>query len=119
MKYLVVDEVSMISAHFLHQVSERMCKAKAWDPLMNGKPFGGVNVIFTGDIGQLPPVNALSLFSHTLVNQINANISQTPMGQGALNGAFLWRQLNKVVILKKNERAKTDMPFVNLLSRVH
>ena len=117
-RYLVVDEVSMISAHFLDQVSERISKAKAWNPTSLDKPFGGVNLIFTGDIGQLPPVNAASLFSHTLVNQINSNVAQTPTGQGALNGAFLWRQVNKVIILKKNERAKKDPRFINLLSRV-
>lgn len=117
-KYLVVDEVSMISAHFFHQVSERISKAKSWDTSMAGKPFGGVNLVVTGDIGQLKPVNAASLFSHTLVEQLNANVAQTPKGQEALNGAFLWRQLNKVVVLKKNVRAKGDDAFINMLSRI-
>ena len=35
-----------------------------------------------------------------------------------LNGAFLWRQLNKVVVLKKNLHVKNNNPFVNLLSCV-
>jgi hypothetical protein len=41
-KYLVIDEVSMISAYFFNQVSERICKAKAlsyskdvWSGIMN------------------------------------------------------------------------------------
>jgi ATP-dependent DNA helicase PIF1 len=108
----------MISAHFFNQVSERLSIAKGSDPSTAGKPFGGVNLIVTGDLGQLPPVNAASLFSHTLVKQLNTNITETPKGQEALNGAFLWRQINKVIILKNNERAKKDKPFINLLSRV-
>ena len=99
---MVIDEVSMISAYFFNQVSERLSKAKGWDPSSHEKPFGGVNLIITGDIGQLPPVNAASLFSHTLVDQLSTNITENPTGQGALNGAFLWRQLNKVIVLKKN-----------------
>ena len=83
-----------------------------------GKPFGGVNLIITGDIGQLFPMNAASLFSHTLVAQLGANVRQSAIGQGALNGAFLWRQINKVVILQKNEHAKTDPKFINLLARI-
>lgn len=117
-KYLVIDEISMISAHFFNQVSERISKAKAWDPNTHSKPFGGVNLIITGDIGQLAPVNASSLFSHNLVEQIKANTSQTTEGQAALNGAFLWRQINKVVILKRNVRAQGDKPFINLLARI-
>jgi ATP-dependent DNA helicase PIF1 len=95
-----------------------MSKAKGWDPQAASKPFGGINLIITGDIGQLPPVNAASLFSHTLVTQLKANTGQTPIGQGALNGTFLWRQINKVVILKKNIKAEGDQPFINMLTRI-
>jgi hypothetical protein len=89
-----------------------------WDTSSAGKPFGRMNLIITGDIGQLPPVNAASLFSHTLVAQLGANIGQSAIGQGALNGAFLWHQINKVVILQKNECAKTDPKFINLLAHI-
>jgi hypothetical protein len=69
---------------------------KAWDPTSSGKPLGGVNLVIMGDIGQLPPINAASLFLHKLVNRIKANMVETNSGQESLNGAFLWRQLNKV-----------------------
>jgi len=108
----------MISANFFHQVSERISKAKAWDPASGDKPFGGVNLIITGDMGQMPLVNTASLFSHKLVKQINMNMAQTPLGQELLNGAFLWCQLNKVIELRQNLRAKGDKQFINLLSRI-
>lgn len=66
-KYLVIDEISIISAHFFVQVSERISKAKLWDPSTHSKPFGDINLIITGDVGQLAPVNTSSLFLHKLV----------------------------------------------------
>ncbi|KAH7908091.1 hypothetical protein BJ138DRAFT_977759, partial [Hygrophoropsis aurantiaca] len=71
-------------------------------------PFGGVNVIFTGDFGQLKPVMATALFSHSVVDVINNRTAQTPSGQSSLHGALLWRQVTKVIELKKNWRARKD-----------
>jgi len=43
----------MISANFFHQVSERISKAKAWDPASGDKPFGGHGPDATGKHRQL------------------------------------------------------------------
>lgn len=48
---LVVDEVSMMSARvfdLINQIGKRARK--------NSRPFGGIQIIFTGDFYQLPPV---------------------------------------------------------------
>ena len=50
-KVLIIDEVSMLSAHVLALV-DRVCKAVHH----NDKPFGGIQVILVGDFFQLPPV---------------------------------------------------------------
>lgn len=52
LKYLAVDEVSMIGAELLDLVNELFQIARKCD-----RPFGGVKVIFFGDFLQLPPVN--------------------------------------------------------------
>ncbi|KAG2752525.1 hypothetical protein P692DRAFT_20698564, partial [Suillus brevipes Sb2] len=39
-------------------------------------------------------------------------------GQTGLHGAFLWRQVDTVVELKKNWRAKDDAHFVQMLNRI-
>lgn len=52
-KVLIIDEISMISPEFfslLDQVGKRVRKVP-------DKPFGGIQVIVTGDFLQLPPVN--------------------------------------------------------------
>ena len=115
-RYLIIDEISMISAKLFAEISTRICQARSWDPEMSEKPFGGVNMIFTGDFGQLRPVRAASLFSYRLVDVIGPDISQKEQGQTALHGASLWRQVNQVVELKTNIRAGSDQEFVNLLA---
>ena len=48
---LIVDEVSMMSCKLFEilEITARLCRK-------NPKPFGGIQVIFTGDFYQLPPV---------------------------------------------------------------
>jgi hypothetical protein len=117
-KYLIIDEISMISPALLSQISRRICSAKSWDPSATSQPFGGVNIIFTGDFGQLTPVKTYSLFSHELIKKLSPNVRDTEEGQSSLHGVFLWRQVNRVVELKKNWRAEEDPEFVNLLQRI-
>lgn len=117
-KYLVIDEISIVDSLLLSQISHRISIGRASDEACLGLPYGGVNVIFTGDMGQLRPVKAKSLFSYELVKKLSPNVAQTTYGQGALHGACLWRQINTVVELKMNWRAKKDPEFVNLLARV-
>ncbi|KAF8143072.1 hypothetical protein K438DRAFT_1634279 [Mycena galopus ATCC 62051] len=69
-------------------------------------------------MGQLRPVQALSVFAHELVDHIPSNIRETVAGINALYGAWLWQQFTKVVILRKNFRALQDPEYTNLLARV-
>ena len=39
-RYLVIDEISMVSPALLSQILHRICEAKAWDPIVSAKPFG-------------------------------------------------------------------------------
>ncbi|KAF9455952.1 hypothetical protein BDZ94DRAFT_1285957 [Collybia nuda] len=65
-------------------------------------PFGGLNMIFSGDFAQLPPViggeNA-SLYSRT----VGCNVRQLSQQESAL-GKALWHQVTTVVILRQNMR---------------
>ncbi|KAG8942843.1 hypothetical protein FRC04_003474 [Tulasnella sp. 424] len=117
-RWLIIDEISMISAKLLSEISHQICIAKGSNPMVSGKPFGGVNVLFSGDFGQLRPVKAKSLFSHDLVRKITINTAQTPNGQSGLYGAFLWRSINRHVELRKNWRHMHDPKYANLVGRV-
>lgn len=117
-RYLIVDEVSMISAITMHQISLRLQEAFAYDPSRKELPFGGMNMIFFGDMGQLPPVRNPSVFSERLVSKISVNTIESNQGQNGVSGAVCWRRIHRVVELKKNWRAHKDPRYVNLLMRV-
>lgn len=118
LKYLVVDEISMVSARFLSVISSRLQQAKGEYPDLARKPFGGVNMIFMGDFGQLRPVRAQSVFAYNLTErQANAEARNADT-ISAVNGAFLWRQVNVCVVLKVNKRQEMDPEFAGLLSRI-
>lgn len=115
--YLIVDEVSMISALFLAQMSERLSLARGWKG-DKSKMFGGINLIFLGDFGQLKPVHDSALYAHELVSELKSNVHHSIKGQTALYGAYLWRQVTLVIKLQKNMRHASDTEYGELLERV-
>jgi hypothetical protein len=51
LKVLIIDEISMVGAGMLSFINQRLQEVKG-----NKLPFGGVHVLFCGDLFQLPPV---------------------------------------------------------------
>ncbi|KAF5346590.1 hypothetical protein D9758_013445 [Tetrapyrgos nigripes] len=93
--YVFLDEVSMLSCKDMYKISAKMATALN-QPLL---PFGGMNMIFSGDFAQLPLAmggESVSLYSHI----IGSNSSD----QQASIGKYLWHQVNTVVLLRKNCR---------------
>lgn len=116
--YLIIDEVSMVGARFLSQLSSRMRQGKGDDPLAREKPFGGVNVIFMGDFGQLKPPKQYALYAYELIQNPSFPEARSERGISALNGAFLWRQINSAVELVKNQRHANDEKYAKFLDRL-
>ena len=116
--YLILDEISMIGARFLSQVNARMLRARGHDENRKDLPFGGVNMIFTGDFGQLRPVRDPPLYSHTLVNHPGLVNAQVKGGISALRGVLLWRNVSTVVMLRINQRQAGDKTYADMLSRI-
>ncbi len=56
---LIIDEISMLSAQNLYCVDKILKFFK-----VNSAPFGGIQVIFSGDFFQLPPVSKSRIPSH-------------------------------------------------------
>lgn len=50
-KVLVVDEISMVDGDFFDKLEEISRRIRN-----NGRPFGGIQLVVTGDFFQLPPV---------------------------------------------------------------
>lgn len=117
-RFLIADEVSMVGATFMSELSGRIRQGKGDDAISSGLPFGGVNVIFTGDLGQLKPPIQKPLYAHEIVTDPSFGESRNNHGISAMNGVLLWRQVDTVVELVQNQRQATDPVYANFLSRL-
>lgn len=94
-EFLFIDEISMIPYEMLLMIDIRLRQLKTVD-----LPFGGIHVIFFGDLFQLPPVRGSQVF-----------IQPTRM-QPAVH---LWR-LFELIELTENMRQQGDNTFIDLLN---
>jgi hypothetical protein len=110
-RYLLIDEVSMISCKFMLRISDALIAATNI-----AEPFGGICIIFAGDLAQLPPVSKTWLSKKDSVHP-NA---LSPSNQCKARGHALWLTINTVVILCGNNRQIGDhnLRFRLLLGRL-
>ncbi len=95
-KYVFIDEVSMISCTDLYKISAQLALLRN----EADSPFGGMNMIFAGDFAQLPPVGkSISLYGRV-------NDSSTVNGQKTAIGKALWHQTTTVVIFTRKHETK-------------
>ena len=107
LKFLIIDEFSMLGQKALYFVSERLKQVMG-----NTTVFGGVCVVLIGDPGQLPPVNQSALW---IENMTNKN-SETR------NGSILYKSFSECLFLKENNRLDENDPdsvkFDRILSNI-
>ena len=97
-EYVFFDEVSMLSARDLYRINLQL--SKVFD--VAHAPFGGLNLVFSGDFAQLPPAvggEHVSLYSRTI-----GTVSTDMKSQEEAVGKALWHQITTVVILRENMR---------------
>ena len=101
-EYVFFDEISMLSARDMYRINAQL--AKVFDRA--DIPFGGLNMVFSGDFAQLPPAvggEHVSLYSRTI-----GSLSTDIKSQEEAVGKALWHQVTTVVILRQNMRQKTQ-----------
>jgi len=95
-KILIIDEISMLDSERL-DLLDRICKAIK-EPFL---PFGGLQIIMSGDFFQLPPVD------------------REREGIKFAYDSQAWKQADtKVCYLDKQHRQQDDFEFVNILDRI-
>ena len=102
--YFFLDEISMVACHEFYKISSQLAKATNQFDL----PFGGKNMIFSGDFAQLPPVFGSALYSGDVGTQLKSRMSV--IGQESAIGKALWHQVTTVVILRDNMRQRSQTP---------
>ena len=106
LKMVVIDEVSMVSSLNLSYIHMRMN-----DLFESDEWFGGKNVLFVGDILQLPPVRGQPVFDKVTASTLKYRL-------GSMGAVNIWRDTVTYDELTINERQKTDQKFSEMLDRV-
>lgn len=111
--YFIIDEVSFIGQWVLNKIHQNLMIAKNFN-----ENFDGINILFCGDFGQLPPINEEALYKLTRSEKKinNPNPSQKIIEKE--NGRMLWLQLTHVIFLKQLMRQLEDPELAMLLSRL-
>jgi PIF1-like helicase len=97
-----MDDVSMVSYNDNYKISSQLAKVLNEFDL----PYGGINMIFSGDFAQLPPVFGSTFYNSTVGTQLVSWM--TVQDQKAAIEKALWHQVTLVVILRKNMRQRTQ-----------
>ncbi|GFX42451.1 ATP-dependent DNA helicase [Trichonephila clavipes] len=96
-KCIIIDEVSMIECDVLHKINLRLQEITG----VHDQPFGNLNIIFCGDLHQLPPVNA------------------SPVYKGPRNsicGPVLWQSLDYDPL--EQVMRQSDSTFSEILTKI-
>ena len=93
----------MLDCHGLFKICKRMSEAL----MCPGEPFGGINVILSGDFAQLPPPGSnFSLYSGDIESAVHT--TNSVYRQECAIGKALWHQFVTVVILRENMRQRSQ-----------
>lgn len=90
MKYLIIDEFSVIGQKMFAWINRRCKQATGLETM----PFGGISVILCGDIAQLPPISDQVLYHNKPKNDL------------AVEGYCMYQKFQTVVKLQTSERTK-------------
>lgn len=101
LKYIVLDEVSMLCCSDLNKIANRLAFVRNCV-----LPFGGVNMIFAGDFAQLQPPRGTPLYRCLKIP--DASEASTQHVQDNMFGKALWLQVNTVVMLVQNMRQRSQ-----------
>ena len=76
MRWLIIDEASTVSPGLLGTLDAFLKAACDRHPFAKDgrrkRPFGGLNIVFAGDLWQLPPVRASAIFSNPFKRRDNS-----------------------------------------------
>lgn len=102
-KVLLVDEISMLHGHRLDMI-DRVCR----NFKRNESPFGGLQVVLSGDFFQLPPVTRNNYDSE------NQDIEES----NTVYNSSAWKQGNFVICYLSEQHRQDDKQFLDVLNGI-
>ncbi|KAL6362226.1 hypothetical protein LRP88_04303 [Fusarium phalaenopsidis] len=129
---LIIDEISMVENHYLERMNHCITAVRCWNYYENRMerdppPFGGLQLIVTGDFCQLPPVKPFQ-FCYLCGGEMLANDDETEFNCDECHGPFeerdkwafksmAWKKANfEHVHLREIHRQK-DQAFIQILQK--
>lgn len=116
---LVIDEVSMLHA-WLFDMVDQVCRNLRHNP----EPFGGLQVVLSGDFFQLPPVRRLNRgddMMATIPEFIESRRRYTQAGKdpdGFVTQSLVWDELNPVVCYLTEQHRQDDGQLLTVLTDI-
>lgn len=92
---LIIDEISMLDAHRLDMIDTIMRIIRQID-----EPFGGVQIVFSGDFFQLPPINRNGSQNHFAFE------------------SRVWQELNIVICYLETIYRQSDNALLSILEEI-
>lgn len=116
---LIIDEVSMMQA-WLFDMVDQVCKAIRH----SAEPFGGIQVVLSGDFFQLPPVSHVnrnngSLEANPELQETRAKYGQVGKNpEGFVTESLVWEQLNPVICYLTEQHRQDDGQLLTVLTDI-
>lgn len=120
MKTLIIDEISMVRADLLDAVNDALCYYRE-----NKEPFGGVRVIFVGDLFQLPPVvkkddwNMVSRYYETPYFFSAQILKYTKLNTFHLEKVFRQKDDKFIDVLNKIRYGENNPKVIETINKLH
>lgn len=116
---LVIDEVSMMHA-WLFDMVDRVCREVRRDP----RPFGGIQVVLSGDFFQLPPVSVSGRNNDLIApspeflesRERYARAGRNP--EGFVTESLVWGELDPVICYLTEQHRQDDGQLLTVLTDI-
>ncbi len=103
-KILLIDEVSMLHGHRLDMI-DRVCR----NFKRNELPFGGLQIVLSGDFFQLPPVTR---------NRNDSDENQDTEESNTVYNSPAWKEGNFVICYLTEQHRQDDQQFLEVLNGI-
>jgi ATP-dependent exoDNAse (exonuclease V) alpha subunit len=108
-KVLIIDEISMLSSSTLDCI-DRVAKVFK----RNEEPFGGLQIIFSGDFFQLPPIEKRPVFNEQTIFMDEEENSRIPFAFKSK----AWKECDLHTCYLSEQFRQEDNDLVNVLSEI-